>query len=202
MVRTIFFGILLGTLSWSTAFSDTLQIDIDKSHVNWEGRKVSGAHNGTLQINAGEVVFEGDTLVSGFIVIDMNSIRVTDINNPEMNKRLERHLKHSDFFNVEEHAYSRFEFRKASILELNAERARYLLEGDLEIKGMRHPLNMKIWVAKGRVAASAEGRATVDRTLYDIRYKSARFFPGIGDRAIYDDFEISFDLLTRQSRNS
>jgi hypothetical protein len=36
---------------------------------------------------------------------------------------------------------------------------------------------------------------TVDRTLFDIRYRSTNFFENLGDKAIYDDFELNLNLV-------
>ena len=38
--------------------------------------------------------------------------------------------------------------------------------------------------------AWATGIITIDRTLYDIKYKSKSYFPDIGDKFIYDDFKL------------
>jgi polyisoprenoid-binding protein YceI len=190
----------MGTFLYAGA-PETLQIDVDKSRVLWLGKKVTGAHDGTIDIKSGKVLFKGDTLVSGTIIIDMPSIRVTDIKDADRNKKLELHLKNADFFDVENYAQAKFEFLEAILIGQDGKRMRYTVEGDLQIKGISHPLSIQIEVSRGAKAASAEGRAIVDRTLYDIRYKSVKFFPTLGDRAIYDDFEISFDLLTEQDQN-
>ena len=39
------------------------------------------------------------------------------------------------------------------------------------------------------------GKMTVNRTKYDIKYGSASFFDGIGDKAINDDFELDVNLV-------
>lgn len=35
----------------------------------------------------------------------------------------------------------------------------------------------------------------VDRTKYDIKFKSGSFFENLGDKAIYDDFRIGVNLV-------
>jgi hypothetical protein len=36
---------------------------------------------------------------------------------------------------------------------------------------------------------------TVDRTKYNIRYGSKSFFDDLGDKAIYDEFTLNFNLV-------
>ena len=40
--------------------------------------------------------------------------------------------------------------------------------------------------------AIAVGKLIIDRTLFGIKYKSKSYFSDMGDRFIYDDFELNF----------
>ena len=42
--------------------------------------------------------------------------------------------------------------------------------------------------------AMASGTIDVDRTLYNIKYKSKSFFPDIGDKLIYNNFTLNFTI--------
>jgi polyisoprenoid-binding protein YceI len=69
------------------------------------------------------------------------------------------------------------------------------ISGDLTIKGITHPFTTKD--AAIRTEGSQiflKGRVAVDRTLYDVRYGSAKFFADIADKAINDEFDITFYL--------
>ena len=44
----------------------------------------------------------------------------------------------------------------------------------------------------------ATGKVVVDRTLYGIKYRSGKYFPEIGNRLIYDNFTIEFNLTTKR----
>ena len=39
----------------------------------------------------------------------------------------------------------------------------------------------------------------VDRTLYDIKFRSGRFFSDLGDNLIYDTFTLTFDVVANES---
>ncbi|WP_262923062.1 YceI family protein [Hymenobacter cellulosilyticus] len=53
----------------------------------------------------------------------------------------------------------------------------------------------KIGVKNGVAAAS--GTATIDRTQFDIKYGSKSFFESIGDKAIDNDFTLSFNVIAK-----
>jgi hypothetical protein len=36
---------------------------------------------------------------------------------------------------------------------------------------------------------------TIDRSKFDVRYGSTSFFDGLGDKAIYDNFELSVSIV-------
>ena len=42
--------------------------------------------------------------------------------------------------------------------------------------------------------SKANAALVVDRTKYDIKYKSGSFFDGLGDATIYDNFELAVEL--------
>jgi len=44
---------------------------------------------------------------------------------------------------------------------------------------------------------TGEGSVDIDRTLYNIQYKSGKFFDDLGDHLIYDDFTIQFRVQTK-----
>jgi hypothetical protein len=46
---------------------------------------------------------------------------------------------------------------------------------------------------------TASGTASIDRTKWDIRYGSGKFFSGLGDNMIKDEFEIKFELKATAS---
>jgi hypothetical protein len=43
------------------------------------------------------------------------------------------------------------------------------------------------------------GEITIDRTLYNIRYGSGKFFGNLGDKMIYDDFVLQFRLVLKSN---
>ncbi len=173
-------------------------IDVKQSTVEWVGNKVTGSHNGSLEIEKGEVTIEKGMVKSGSFVLDMTSINVLDIEDEKWNKKLEKHLKAEDFFGVNYYPKAIFEFNEATPLKgAKADQPNYHFKGELTLKGITHALEFDARVDLKKSGASASGQIIVDRTKYNIRYKSNSFFDGLGDKAIYDDFNITFHVVTQ-----
>jgi polyisoprenoid-binding protein YceI len=66
----------------------------------------------------------------------------------------------------------------------------YMMEGDLTIKGITNPISFEMHVEGN----SATTKLIVDRSKFDVRYGSNSFFDNLGDKAIYDDFELDVNL--------
>jgi len=169
-------------------------IDINKSTVEWLGTKVTGQHNGTLSLKEGSVNSERGAFKGGRFVFDMNSIKVLDIDDEKWNLKLENHLKSEDFFGVEKHPLAVFEIISATPQKGSNN---YEIKGDLTIKSITHVVTFIAQVNINDSGSHARGKITVDRTLYDIRYKSGKFFEKLGDKTIHDEFIITFDVVTQ-----
>ena len=165
-------------------------IDTKKSKVTWNAKKVTGEHTGNVLLNGGNVWVEKNELVGANVSINMNSISCTDLTDAEWNKKLVGHLKSDDFFSVEKYPKAAFEITSVK-KESNND---YTVNGKLTIKGITNDISFpaKVNIADGLVKAN--GTAKLDRTKWDIRYGSGKFFEGLGDKMIYDEFEITFDI--------
>lgn len=175
--------------------SSMLTVDTAASVVNWKGAKVAGPHNGKIKIKEGSLVVEGGALKSGVVTIDMNSMTNEDLTDAKYNEKLMGHLKSDDFFAVEKNPVSVFKINSVKVV--NAAENTYELAGDLTIKGKTNPLTVpaKIEMKDGVLTATAT--AKVDRLKYDIRYGSGKFFQNLGDKMIYDEFELNVALSAK-----
>lgn len=162
------------------------KIDVTKSSIEWIGKKVTGAHDGTIQLASGTLVMEKSELKGGKFVVDMTTINVKDLAAGKGKEKLEGHLKADDFFGVDKFATSALEFKKIAKKSANV----YTVTADLTIKGITNPITFDITVDKNKATASL----IVDRTKYDIKYGSGSFFDNLGDKAINDEFELKVNL--------
>jgi polyisoprenoid-binding protein YceI len=199
-MKKVFVLMGLLVLSASIAFAgpkgaeqSTYKVDTKASKVNWHAKKVTGEHFGTLGIADGNVWVKNDAVTGANIQLDMTSIDVTDLTG-EWKDKLVGHLKSDDFFSVDKHPQANF-----VIKSLKKSGSGHTVTGDLTIKGITHEISFPAEVKIIDETLTASGTAEVDRTLYDIRYGSGKFFEGLGDKVIYDTFEIKFELVASSS---
>lgn len=170
--------------------AETFRIDQDKSIVRWNGKKITGEHHGTIAIKSGVFDVVNKNITGGTVEIDMTSILNEDIKDAAMNGRLVGHLKSDDFFSVEKFPLSKLQLRE--IKNLKGNEVEYT--GDLTIKGITHPVTFRaVTVVEGN-NLRANGKITINRTKYDVRYGSGAFFSNLGDKLIYDDFTLDFNI--------
>lgn len=176
---------LVVVLSTLSVTAQTKKVDASKSTINWTGKKVTGQHVGTINLKEGALVFKGKKLVGGTFAVDMTSITDNDLTG-EYKGKLEGHLKSGDFFSTEKFPTSTLVFKKVVVKAANV----YTVTGDLTIKGITNPITFDL----ATTANSASTNLKVDRTKYDIKYGSGSFFQNLGDKVIYDEFELAVAL--------
>lgn len=169
----------------------TLKVDTQKSILNWNGKKVTGEHSGTVKLSDGTLTVDGGKLTGGSFTFDMNSIVCTDLTDAGYNAKFIGHMKSEDFFNTAKYPTSTFKITKVTPKGGDA----YDITGNMTIKGITNAVTIPSTVKVTANGIEASGKATLDRTKYDIRYGSKSFFENIGDKAIYDDFVVEIKLV-------
>lgn len=161
-----------------------------QSSISWTGKKVTGTHNGTISINDGTLILDDNKLSGGSFVIDTTSIKILDIIDPDTNAQFAGHLFSEDFFATESFPEATFTLTSSKYLSsLN-----YLLTGNLTIKGITHPVEFPATVLITADEINASGKITIDRTKYDMKFRSGNFFTNLGDTLIYNEFELDVKL--------
>ena len=190
LVAVVFTGSAFRTL----IKDDTFQVDTGKSNVLWTGKNVAGGkHTGELKISAGTLVFNGNQLTGGRFTVDMSSLTVTDLQGDRA-VRLAGHLKNEDFFDAPKFPESAFTITK---VDKAAGKDQVNITGNLQIRGITHAVTFPATLhrmSSDEVHATAKG-IKIDRTKFDIKYRSGNFFSGLGDRAISDEFELDVELF-------
>ncbi len=164
----------------------TNKIDIEKSKINWIGKKITGQHEGTVKLKEGYIIFKNNKVVGGNFTADMKSLTNTDQTGKSKIK-LEGHLKSDEFFGVDQYGTSNLVFKTIGDKGNNV----YAVTADLTIKGVTNPVKFD-FVVNGNTATAA---LKIDRTKYDIKYGSGSYFDDLGDKTIYDEFELNVDLV-------
>jgi polyisoprenoid-binding protein YceI len=187
LVAVLFVNVAVaGTPAKGKSKKVTLAVDTKASKIHWLAKKVTGQHEGTINISSGSLVADGAKVVGGDFVIDMKSIVCTDITNEEYNKKFISHITTGDFFEVEKFPTSTFKITKVSGNNIT---------GDLTLHGVTKSVTFpaKISAVGGKVSATAS--IPVDRTDFGVKYGSKKFFESIGDKAIDDVFNLDVTLV-------
>ncbi|MCM4173159.1 YceI family protein [Arenibacter sp. TNZ] len=185
-------SIVLAVFTGLTAVASTpvdkevKQVKTSESTVTWKGYKVTGSHHGTIALKEGSLIFEGDKLSGGEFVVDMPTLVSNDLQG-EYKGKLEGHLKSDDFFGVEAHPTSKLVFTSVKASGKNS----YEVTGNLTVKGKSNPVAFDISVYGNKATATMK----IDRSLYDVKYGSGSFFDNLGDKTIYDEFDLVVDLV-------
>jgi len=165
----------------------------EKSELKWTGKEFSSkTHTGTLFLKEGRINVNSNGMIEGKVVIDMTSISVTDLEG-EWKDKLEGHLKSPDFFGVENFPTAFITFQ--STKKPNKEK-KINFDGELTIKDITHPLSFTVDLMHTEPFLKAQAILSFDRSKYDVRFRSGKFFENLGDKLILDDIEVDVLLVT------
>lgn len=169
-------------------------VDTSKSTIKWTGRKKilkNWVDTGNINIQSGNIIIENGSIASNELIIDMSSIKANGTGSGSGETQLENHLKSSDFFNVEEYPTSKLELKEIK----TDESGKLNLISNLTIKGITNEVIIPASVELVENQYNAKGSVDIDRTLWDIKFGSEKFFQGLGDNIIEDQINIEFDVF-------
>ncbi len=184
---------LLAILAMAAKVADTYNVDTASSSIVWTGYKVTGKHTGAVKVKNGTLSWDAGKLTGGSFDIDMNSMTVVDLTG-ESNTKLLNHLKSDDFFSVATHPVASFKITSAKEITDPA-KGTHEITGDLTIKGVTNAITFPATVTVNGKEAVAKADIKLDRTKWNIRYGSGKFFENLGDKMISDDFELKLHIV-------
>ena len=171
---------------------EVLKIDPASSNVTWIGKKVTGQHQGTIAVKEGTLEIKKGMLTGGSAVIDMTTIKVTDLQG-EYAGKLEGHLKSDDFFGVGTYPLATLIILDAKSMGTNV----YDVKANLTIRGTTQEIQFPVTVKPEGKKYKAEANITIDRSKFNVKYGSGAFYEDLGDKTIYDNFELKVSLVTQ-----
>lgn len=173
----VLLGVIL--LAGSPIFAQDYTALTDKSVLRWTGKKISGSsHEGVIKLKEGKFTIKDNAFVSGKFVIDMNTMVEGDGSEPEKGARLIGHLKSDDFFSVAKYPEAVLVIKSST--KFDKDQAE--VTADLTIKGATHPVKFNV----NKLGEAFQATVTFDRSLYDVRFGSGKFFENLGNNAILD----------------
>ena len=186
-LKTIAIALVVALTAATSATAQDKKINTTKSQINWVGKKVTGQHSGTINFKDGVLNMKAGKLTGGNFTVDMKSITVTDLKAGEGKEKLEGHLKADDFFGSDKFATAKLVFKTVKAKTAGV----YTVTADLTLKNITKPVTFDLTVGKNAATTTFK----VDRTKYDIKYNSGNFFENLGDKTIYDEFDLTVNLV-------
>jgi len=165
-------------------------MDVTTSSVNWTGEKAIGkSHKGVISIKRGNLSISGGKITAGEVVVDMNTLTNTDLSGNEKND-IESHLKSPDFFDTAKFGEATYTIVSGEKLDA----VKYAVKGKLTLKGITKDLNCEINVIANNSDVIIAGGLIFDRSQFDVRYGSGKFFENLGDKLIEDEIMLKLDI--------
>lgn len=179
---------------------------INPSDINltWTGRKVilkKWIDSGVVSVKEAGFEIKNNSAISNKFVIDMASITGKSTGAGGGQDKLTTHLKSADFFDVAQFPTSTFVAKElvvdtsTSTKVIPANSKRFLINGDMTIKGVTNPISIPavFTASTDGTSVTAVGSVDLDRTLWNVKYGSGKFFDNLGDNVIDDMFNITFE---------
>jgi polyisoprenoid-binding protein YceI len=137
------------------------RIESALSNIGWVGKKVTGAHSGSIAVKEGELMISNDQLTGGRIIVDMASMKILDVTDPATNAQFAGHLASDDFFSTEKYP--------EAVVEITSVSGKHV-EGILIIKGISHLVGFDADVQVNRETLVATATLVIDRTKYGMKF--------------------------------
>jgi polyisoprenoid-binding protein YceI len=181
---------LLAIIMMSSTGVTNYNVNTGASNIVWKAYKVTGEHTGNVKIKNGSLTVADGKLTGGTFEVDMNSITCTDMQG-EYADKLIGHIKSDDFFGAAKYPTAKYVITKAIPTDT---KGNYKIVGNLTIKSTTKEVKFNANVTEANGAVTANGKMTIDRSEFDVKYGSGSFFDGLGDKTIYDDFDLQISL--------
>lgn len=173
----------------------TYTIAADKSTAAWDGSRpllTDYKDTGTINIKSGSFLVADNKLASGTMIFDMNSIHTLSTGKKMGESMMEKHLKSDAFFNVEKYPTAEFTMKEAVA---GVTPGAYTVKGDLTIKGITNAVELPVTISTVEKTMTIDSNVTLDRTKWDIRYGSGKFFQNLANNIIADDFNLALKIV-------
>lgn len=186
------------TMEAVTAEGTIYTINPDAAQINWQATKPGTTHNGTINLQSGELVVKDNQIAAGTFVIDMNTITNLDLEG-DYKTNLETHLKGTgtdgadDFFSVTKYPTGKFEI--VSVTPSNDNNGNAIVKGNLTIKGISKEIDIpaNITITENNLVVTSSA-FTINRTDWGIVFMSKNVFKDLGDKFVDDNITLQLML--------
>ncbi len=170
----------------ATSAIETLSADLGRSKIGFAVAKATGEHIAVFEDFEGKTTLKKGQPTRLEITIMMASVKSD-------REGLTKHLKSSDFFDVDRFPTSTFvstAFRRVATEEMTHE-----LDGKLTLHGVTHPLTFPAQILVEKDAARGKAQLTIDPRDYGIKY------PGLREELVDTNVLLDIELTFPRRRN-
>lgn len=176
--------------------AEMYNVSADAGNISWRGFKtnVDWGHDGTIGVKEGSFQVEGNELVGGSFVIDMESMDTQDYEKTEEDYgKLMGHLMSDDFFSVSTYPTATFEITE--VMENTNGETSHIVKGNLTMKDATNNIEIpaNINVTENNVEFSTP-QFSIDRKKWNVMYASTGIEGVTKDQLIDDFILLSVDL--------
>lgn len=178
------------------AVEEKWSLNEKESTLKWMGKPiVGGGHEGTIQFVSGSITFSTLGLpTAGDFLLDMNTIKSTDVKQESGAKDLEDHLKSDDFFSVTKYPRANFSILKVIAQPSGKGPQQIKVTGLLTIKGITNQVVFPATIIRDKGELLIKADLKIDRTKWDINYQSKSIFTNLKDGIISDEVTLAVEL--------
>ncbi|MCH6258752.1 YceI family protein [Puniceicoccaceae bacterium K14] len=153
--------------------------ELTEHNIKWTGSMPSQTHYGLLTPSTFEIDIDDSGKVEKLhVVLDMNSLNVTDLKEGKMRNKLTKHLLSDDFLNAKGYPTSEFELSSHDSGKL---------VGTITIRGIEKDIALPVEVtgdaSNGWIL---EGSFDFDRQDFGVSYQNSGFLGAAKDKLIRD----------------
>ncbi|MEX2606714.1 MAG: YceI family protein [Kiritimatiellia bacterium] len=180
--------LLIISALFTFAFAQAAEVELIKARVGWEGSMPAKTHEGRIDVKEMNAEISGaETFERLEVVLDMTRIAVEDLKKGKDRKKLEGHLRSSDFFHVEEYPTATFVLAKHKA---------GVLHGTLKIRGVEEAAEIPVTLTRTEDGNyRLNGNFTFDRQKFNVNYQNSGFFGTAKDKIIRDEVKVSLDIV-------
>lgn len=182
----------------ATADAVAYNVNATESTINWVGSKMAGdSHTGTITLKDGVIYTSDNAVTGGKFTVDMNTITVTDLTDPEMKANLEGHLKGLTADNAD-HFFNTTQFPTAlfEITNVSEENNKHFVEGNLTLKGATHSIKFPATINVNETEVTmVSDEFEIDRTKFGVNYNSGTVIKDLAaDNIISDNIKLNISV--------
>lgn len=195
-ISKIFLLLIFVAACYSNAAAiDTLKLDTERSFIKWKSGTAVKEYTGTLHFNGGMAITYGSRLSAGSFVVNMESIAVEGIEDPAEKQKILDIIKSNDMFDVDNHKDATFIIKSSDpIYSKGDTRFNNRISGKMTIKGISETIAMPGLLLLTDSLNTFKGSVSIDRTKFDMKYKSGSFFEDLGDELIKDNISLDIEV--------